>query len=250
MTPPGGPLLIALAGVLLLKRLPSAARLLVLAGIVSVWLLSTHAVGGLLLGVLEAGQRPLEVAAWQAAKSGAEPPRALVILGGGAVSDGPFLPRRERLQARTLERVLAGARLARATALPVLVTGGRPDWLEQSEAALMRQVLEGDLGVAVRWVEGASRDTAENASMSAAILRSEGISSVVLVTHAFHMPRARRAFETAGLTVLPAPHGWAGGRPTGLYLRDLLPSATALEASWLAMHEMAGMLWYRFTGPG
>lgn len=246
--PPGGPLLVALAGLLLLRRLPSAGRLLAGAGVVALWLLSTHAVGGLLLRWVEAGQRPLEVAAWQAAKDGGAPPRALVILGSGATPDGPFAPRRERLLARSLERVVAGARLARATALPVLVTGGRPDGLEHSEAALMRQVLQDDLGIPVRWVEEASRDTAENASLSAALLRAEGISSVLLVTHAYHMPRARRAFEAVGLTVLPAPHGWAGSRPDGIFLRDLLPSAPALEASWLALHELSGMLWYRVRG--
>jgi len=246
--PPGGPLLVALAGLLLLRRLPSAGRLLAGAGVIALWLLSTHAVGGLLLRWVEAGQRPLEVAAWRAAKDGGAPPRALVILGSGATSDGPFAPRRERLLARSLERVVAGARLARATALPVLVTGGRPDGLEHSEAALMRQVLQDDLGIPVRWVEEASRDTAENASLSAALLRAEGISSVLLVTHAYHMPRARRAFEAVGLTVLPAPHGWAGGRPDGISLRDLLPSAPALEASWLALHELSGMLWYRVRG--
>jgi uncharacterized SAM-binding protein YcdF (DUF218 family) len=248
MVPPGGPLLIALAGLLLLRRRPSAGRLLVSVGVVSLWLLSSHAVSGRLLWWVERGQRPLEVAAWQAAKDGVAPPRALVILGGGATSDGSFVPRRERLLGRSVERVLAGARLARATGLPVLVTGGRPEGLEQSEAALMRRVLEDDLAVPVRWVEEASLDTAENASLSAAMLRADGISAVVLVTHAYHMPRARRAFEAAGLAVLPAPHGWAGNRPEQLVLRHFLPSAHALETSWLALHELTGMLWYRLRG--
>ena len=112
----------------------------------------------------------------------------------------------------------------------------------------MRQVIQDDLGVPVRWVEERSRDTAENASLSAAMLRAEGIGAVVLVTHAYHMPRARRAFEAAGLSVLPAPHDWAGVRPAGTFVRDLLPSAPALEASWLALHELTGMLWYRLRG--
>lgn len=112
----------------------------------------------------------------------------------------------------------------------------------------MRSVLEDDLAVPVRWAEEASLDTAENASLSAAMLRAEGISAVVLVTHAYHMPRARRAFEAAGLTVLPAPHGWAGNRPEHFVLRHFLPSAHALETSWLALHELTGMLWYRLRG--
>jgi uncharacterized SAM-binding protein YcdF (DUF218 family) len=234
-----------MAGVLLLRRLPSVGRALVASGVVILWLLSTHWVAGILMRWVEAGQRPLEAVVWQAARDGSAPPKALVILGGGAMPDGPFEPHRERLQPRSLERAVAGARMARATGLPVLVTGGRPQPLGNSEAGLMRQVIQDDLGVSVRWVEERSRDTAENASFSAELLRAEGITAVVLVTHAYHMPRARRVFEAAGLTVLPAPHDWIGGPPRGPSLFGLLPSATAVEASWLALHEMTGMLWYR-----
>jgi uncharacterized SAM-binding protein YcdF (DUF218 family) len=250
LLPPAGPLLLAFAGVLLLRRRPAAGRLVVIVGLALAWLLSTYWVGAALTRWVEAGQRPLDVQRWEAARDGSAPPRAIVVLGGGAVGDGAFGSKRERLQARSLERVIAGARLARATGLPVLVAGGRPDWLERSEAALMRQVMEEDLGVPVRWAEEHSRDTAENASFSAAMLRAEGIDSVVLVTQAYHMPRARRAFEAAGLTVLPAPHGWNGGHLDVPALRDLVPSAGAVDMGWLALHELLGGLWYRLRGYG
>jgi uncharacterized SAM-binding protein YcdF (DUF218 family) len=248
LLPPAGPLLLVVAGVLLLRRRPVAGRRAVIAGLMLAWLTSTYWVGAMLTRWVEADQRPLDVQRWEAARDGPAPPRAIVVLGGGAVSDGAFAPKRERLHARSLERVTAGARLARATGLPVLVSGGRPEWLERSEAALMRQAMEEDLGVPVRWAEEASRDTAENAGFSAALLRADGIDSVVLVTHAFHMARARRTFEAAGLTVLPAPHGWNGGRPGVPAVRDLLPSASAGQLTLLAVHELLGGLWYRLRG--
>jgi uncharacterized SAM-binding protein YcdF (DUF218 family) len=248
LLPPAGPLLVALAGVWLMRRRPVAGRRLVIAGVALGWLLSTYLVASLLNRQVESGQRPLDVQRWEAARDGPAPPRAIVVLGGGAVVDGPFEPRRERLHGRTLERVVAGARLARATGLPLLVSGGRPDWLVSSEAELMRRVLEDDLGVPVRWVESGSRDTAENASMSAAMLRANGIGSIVLVTHAYHMARSQRAFERAGLVVLAAPHDWRGGRAEWPELRDLLPNAQAGELAWLAVHELVGGLWYRLRG--
>ncbi len=250
LLPPCGPLLLACFGLWLLRRRPALGRGVVTAGLLLAWASSTYFVSSLLTAVLEAGQRPLDVARWEAARDGAMPPRAIVVLGGGAVVDGPFEPRRERLDNRTLQRVMAGARLARATGLPVLVTGGRPDWLEHSEAELMRRVLEGDLGVKVRWLEDGSRDTAENASLSAAMLRADGIESIVLVTHAYHMARSMRAFEATGLRVVPAPHDWRSGPPGLPYPRDFVPSAQAAQGTWLALHELLGGLWYRLRGHG
>jgi uncharacterized SAM-binding protein YcdF (DUF218 family) len=247
--PPAAPLLLAAIGVALWRRRPVLGRRLAIAGVALAWALSTHLVADPLVRGVEGGQRPLDAAAWEAARTGPHPPRAVVILGGGAVVDGPFPERRERLTPRSLQRVVAGARTARATGLPVLVSGGGTPWLASTEAALMREVLERDLGVPVRWLEDGSRDTAENASRSAAMLRADGVDSVVLVTHAYHMARSVAAFEAAGLRVLPAPHDWRGD-PGGLRLADAWPSASAIEQTWLAAHELVGRAWYRLRGQG
>jgi len=54
-------------------------------------------------------------------------------------------------------------------------------------------------------VEAWSQDTHQKATRSAAILKAEGITRIVLVTHAWHMPRAKLVFERAGMTIIPAP---------------------------------------------
>ncbi len=106
----------------------------------------------------------------------------------------------------------------------------------------MRDALTVDFGVAVRWIEDRARTTDENGRFSAAILRPEGIGTVVLVTHGFHMPRATLAFVEAGLTVVAAPTMFA---PSETEAATLAPSARAVRASFLALHEWLGLLWYR-----
>ena len=99
----------------------------------------------------------------------------------------------------------AGALLHRRTGLPILVTGGTLRTSEPPVAALMADSLVHDFQVPARWVERESRDTWENARLSAAILHEQGITSVYVVTQAWHMRRAIVAFADTGITVTAAP---------------------------------------------
>ena len=74
-----------------------------------------------------------------------------------------------------LERLRYAARLAKASGLPVLATGGLDDGSLPSEAQLMADSLRDDFGVTVRWKEERSRTTWENANMTAGILLPQGI---------------------------------------------------------------------------
>lgn len=96
-------------------------------------------------------------------------------------------------------------------------------------------------------METLSHNTAENAKFSRAILQPYQVDRILLVTHAWHMPRARMAFEKAGFTVIPAATGYAHGP---WIETDLLPSAKGLAFSYLALHEWIGLAWYRLTGSG
>jgi uncharacterized SAM-binding protein YcdF (DUF218 family) len=97
--------------------------------------------------------------------------------------------------------------------------------------------------VPVKWIEPRSRDTFENAAFSAAMLRTDGIRRILLVTDAMHMPRARAAFERAGMEVVSAPTLFFGGqaRSPGAWV----PSAEGMRRSWYAMYELLGIAWYR-----
>jgi uncharacterized SAM-binding protein YcdF (DUF218 family) len=140
----------------------------------------------------------------------------------------------------TLERVRYGAFLARQTGLPVLVAGGAPEEGVRAEAELMREALQREFGVPVRWSEDQSRNTRENAANAAAILSAEAVRRVLLVTHGFDVRRARAEFEAAGLQALAAPT--LVPLPGALGPRDFLPSAGALWTAHYASYEAAALL--------
>ena len=112
---------------------------------------------------------------------------------------------------------------------------------------MMRELLRDEFGVAVRWFDERARNTAGNAREAAALLHASGVRRVVLVTSAFHMPRARGAFERAGLQVMAAPTGYFGYAGGEFEWSHLVPSGDALRISYLALREMAAGLLYRLV---
>ena len=174
-----------------------------------------------------------------------DPPGAIVILSAGRRVYAPEFGT-ETLDELSLERVRYGALLARATRLPVLVSGGLGGEGRPSLAQLMADALRSDYGIAARWLESRSVNTAENAILSSEILRSAGIKRVILVTHAWHMKRANAAFIANGISVLPGPtafYGPAGNEDSLLRFFD--PDVKSLRMSAFALHEIIGSQWYR-----
>jgi uncharacterized SAM-binding protein YcdF (DUF218 family) len=226
LLPPAGPLLVALAGIVLWGRLPRVGRGLAAFGVASLLLLSTPAIAWLLLRAVEAAP-PLDLEKAKAAE-------AIVILGGGTRRNAPEYGG-DTLARLTLERVRYGARVARITALPVLVTGGAFDG-GVPEGLLMRDALQAEFGIDVRWTETASRNTRENAMASAKILTASGVKRIVLVAHSFDMRRAVAEFVRAGIEVVPAPTVIPPERLDRA--TDFLPSMGALQASYYALYEI------------
>ena len=135
---------------------------------------------------------------------GGKAPQAIVILGAGRHyntlefnGDTP--------NAFALERIRYGVWLARRTMLPVLVSGGLAEDDNLPEAEMIKQIIENEYALSVRWVEKQSANTYENAKYTSEMLAAEGIDSIYLVTHAGHMKRSMKSFKKFGLTVFPAP---------------------------------------------
>jgi uncharacterized SAM-binding protein YcdF (DUF218 family) len=145
-----------------------------------------------------------------------------------------------------LERVRYAAWLNKRTKLPILVSGGRVLPWTAPLARQMEATLTAEFGVPVRWVEDRSIDTHQNATRSAEMLKRDGVGSVLLVTHAWHMRRAMLAFQSAGLAPVAAPTRFI--RPSRPIWQDFIPDASALRASYYALHEWAGLLWYYISG--
>lgn len=239
LLPPGGFLLALLAGWILRKRRPRLARCCFICGFAGLWLMSLPLTVEWSARALETDP-PLAEATWSRL---AERAQAIVVLGGGReMADPAWGGDQPGLLAQ--ERLRYAARLARSSGLPLITSGGLHFGAPPSEAALMAQVLERDHAVAVRWQEGQSRTTEENAQQVALLLKAEGISRVIVVTQAWHMPRARWCFEKAGLQVLAAPAGYLGV-PNGRPLGGWLPEARAIWQNSLLFNEALGWLGYR-----
>lgn len=98
--------------------------------------------------------------------------------------------------------------------------------------------------------ENQSRNTHENAVLTRAILDELKIEdSVLLVTSAFHMRRARSCFEKAGITKLvPYPTDRYSG-PVKFELDFLLLPSVEAFAEWeLLIHEITGYFVYKIKG--
>jgi uncharacterized SAM-binding protein YcdF (DUF218 family) len=240
LTPPGIIILLALLGLVLQFRWRYPGLALVGVSLAALLVLSLPVTAYALLGSLE------EVRALSPPEESLrDRAEAIVVLGGGRAAEAPEYGG-ETVSALTLERLRYGARLHRATGLPLLVTGGAPLGETVSEAELMQQALI-DFDVRAAWVESRSRNTHENAVYSRAVLEAAGLRRVLLVTHAWHMPRAEWAFTGAGLEVIPAPTGFTVSRPLATTPLDFLPSAYALLLSSRGLHERLGYFWYRLV---
>lgn len=66
-----------------------------------------------------------------------------------------------------------------------------------------------------------------------------------LVTSAYHMKRSEREFRVYFANVVPIPSDFLVSRSKGASAVDFIPNAGSLFKSAVALHEMAGNLWYR-----
>ncbi len=238
--PPGSLILLLLVGWLLIRR--PIGRLLILLGIVGLYGLSTPVAVDWLAEHLETIPAP---SAEELRNSRAD--AILVLLAGVRRSNAEY-GGADALDARSLERIDYALALHRQTGLPIVLSGGSVQGDTSSLAELGADWLQGRAGVTALAVEDTSRDTWENAEFSADILEKQGLGRVLLVTHAFHMPRAMLSARAAGINAIPAPFAFLHVPPA---LRqpgefgDWLPHPGRLGRSYLILHEMAGLVWYR-----
>jgi uncharacterized SAM-binding protein YcdF (DUF218 family) len=237
-------LVIVLAGALVASRFRRVrtwgTRLALIAAAV-LGALAVFPVGDGMLGALERRFSSLESCA------GADriAPTGVIVL-GGAVGSVRIGDRFEITLGEAAERVTYAAFLARKyPGATVLVSGGQAfdNGSGRSEADGMSELLV-ELGVPPGRIlqEGESRTTAENAALVAQQTRS---GRWLLVTSAFHLPRAIGTFRKSGVEVIAAPTDWRVGDDS----EPLLFSASAnLEKVDLAAREYLGLLAYWLGG--
>lgn len=154
------------------------------------------------------------------------------------------------------ERLRYGVWLSRQTGWPLGVSGGvgrRQNELQigPSEAEVAGRVAQQVYGMPLRWTERESVDTRGNAAHSVALLADQGVTEIVVVTDAFHMPRSRRAFEQAAKAwaaragksapvITPAPTKFWGHDANPVL--TWMPSGGGLAGVRMACHELLGLL--------
>jgi uncharacterized SAM-binding protein YcdF (DUF218 family) len=241
LAPPAINILLVLLGLWLLRRKRLwPGRLFIAFSLLSLWLLATPLGSGLLAAGLER-DRPLSVtnkASWEGAE-------AIVVLGGGR-DVAPEMGGIDVPNYWTASRLRYAARLYRQTGIPLAVSGGIVQAREkETEAAVMTRSLQQDYIVNVRWQEGQSRSTWENAQYSAGLLQAEGVKKIVLVTQSLHMRRARMIFEHFGFEVVAAPIDFEREAAAKPWLLQLAPSLMAFVRSAQSLHEYGGLVSYR-----
>jgi uncharacterized SAM-binding protein YcdF (DUF218 family) len=238
--------LIASAGVVGLLLLPTrfsrAGRRTAFAAVALLAILGLSPVGNALMIPLEERFPP-----WDAAGAA---PTGLVVL-GGAISPHVSAARKEVALNEAAERLTVAAELARRYPdLRIVFTGGSPSLMfdDGNEAEFAARAFA-SLGIAPERVvlERQSRNTVENAIFSKAIARPKSGERWLLMTSAYHLPRAMGVFRKAGFEVEAYPVDWrTAGRQDAL--RPFGTIGDGLRRTDTAVREWVGLAVYRLTG--
>ena len=243
LLPPVPLLLLVLVGARLMFRRRLLAWLLVLLGVVGLWFSSTTALSlGLTTWLLKPPPALMEAQITELKRA---PKTAIVVLGAGRRLLAPEYGM-SGLKELGLERLRFGAWLSKETALPLVYSGGIGHGEDPgpTEAEVAARIAEREFGRPLRWSEGVSRDTRENALRTVDLLQAQGIEQIVVVTHQFHMTRALRNFERAAagrsIRIVAAPMAVA---PPGRWrASNWMPSADGFSYTRWVLHEWIGLV--------
>ncbi|TAM34325.1 MAG: YdcF family protein [Burkholderiaceae bacterium] len=174
--------------------------------------------------------------------------QAIVVLGGNTAGGRRnwFEPYNKNT---ALTRVDTASQLYEAHRAPVLVLSGAALEGKISEAQSMANALE-KKGIPEQALimETNSYNTHENGLYTARKLKSLGISRILLVTSALHMPRAMAVFRKEGVTAIAAPSLPQIVVPDDPDFSFWLPNARAFDAARSIIKEYAALLAYWVRG--
>jgi uncharacterized SAM-binding protein YcdF (DUF218 family) len=177
-------------------------------------------------------------------------PACMIVL-GGAFDLEVTAGRGGMEMNQAADRFIEAARLARLyPQAKILVSGGDGSFSGdyKGDADLSPTYFEA-MGVDPARIirETASRNTAENVGETKALLEANGLSDCLLITSAYHMPRARALFDAESLKVVPWPSDYRSSGRVTLRLDFTQPSLNAALTS-TAMREWAAILVSRLRG--
>jgi len=234
---------LALIGVILLfTRFKRTGRAFATFGVVLLLIAGLTPLGNALMLPLENRFPP-----WDAARGA---PTGIIVL-GGAIGPELSAARGTTDLNEAAERVTAAAALAlRYPQARIIYSGGNAKLVLKGgiEADYAADLFE-SLGIPRARIEAErqSRNTIENALFSMAIARPKPGERWLLVTSAYHMPRAIGIFRHVGFAVEAYPVDWRTRGPIDLVMP--MESVTAgLRRTDTAVHEWVGLFAYWATG--
>jgi uncharacterized SAM-binding protein YcdF (DUF218 family) len=230
---------------LLPTRFATSGRRLLVASIALLAICALSPLGNVLLYPLEQRFAPWDAKA---------PPDAIVdgiVILGGSIDPDLSVSHRVPIVRSAADRIIAAAVLARRYPnARILFSGGSANLISNDarEADYAVEIFE-SLGIAKSRViiERASRNTYENAVYSKALVTPKPGERWLLVTSAFHMPRAVGLFRKVGFAVEPYPVDWRAGGQDDLWSFGYL-SSDGLNRTDTAVREWIGLLAYWLRG--
>jgi uncharacterized SAM-binding protein YcdF (DUF218 family) len=239
--PSNGLLLLLGAGIVLtLTRFARTGRIAIVLAAAGLAIFGLSPLGNWLIYPLEQRFPP-----WDMSRGA---PDGIIILGGSIAPDVSAAHRQPALN-ESAERLTVVAMLARAyPKARIVFTGGNGDMFAsgRTEAEFALPLLE-SFGIPRDRIqlESRSRTTAENAAFTRDLVAPKPGERWLLVTSAYHMPRAVGVFRKAGFAVEACPVDWRVGDDL---LQPFPAVSDGLKRGDTAIREWIGLAGYWFAG--
>ena len=211
-------------------------RKLSLIGIIILIFSSLPIVSNKFIAYLEKDYQPIEISEIESAD-------AIVVLSGMIKTIGD----KENLRyefSDSIDRFFTGLDLFNNNKSPILIlTRGKIPWsfgIAEGEY-LKKLAIEYGIPEEKIILTEEVQNTDQEAKAIKKILANNA--KIILVTSAFHMPRAERVFKAAEIKVIPFPVDFYNSK-SKITIMDFMPSADSLSASSHFVREMIGRLYY------
>jgi len=152
----------------------------------------------------------------------------------------------------SVDRILYGIYFYKqGIAAKIIISGGNARLVNDKEESLITKEYLSNIGITESdiYIENKSRNTFENAKFVAELIKEkENIRKVLLVTSAYHMPRAEKCFKKQQIKFDVFPVDYIAG-PRKFYIDHLLlPDMEGFIIWQNLIHEWLGFLTYKALG--
>lgn len=169
----------------------------------------------------------------------------ILVLGGGHTYDTTLIPS-QQISTGALSRLTEGIRLYKECNKTRLTLSGYSKYNGKPAHAKVMAETAISLGVKAKDTVILSKPSITWEEAIAFKKRFGNGKKLILVTSAYHMPRAIETFKRVGLSPVPAPTDYQVKHDTDKLLYNWKPSAEKIKYTTKALHEYAGMVYYKW----